>query len=84
MIDAELASLAIEPTDRASVNRVVNDIAGPGGLTSQGAALMNSYASGGFDLLLEEYREDEPRTVEEFLPRYLLILDAASLVRRLT
>jgi len=81
MIDAELVRLGIEPTDRASVNRIVNEIAGPGGLTSQGAARMNNYASGGFDLLIEEYREDEPRTAAEFLPRYLRILDAASGMR---
>jgi hypothetical protein len=78
MIDAELSGLGVEPTDRASVNRVVSDLAGPGGLTPDGARRMDGYASGGYDLLIERYDEDEPRTFEEFLPRYLRILAAAA------
>lgn len=77
MIDAELEYLGVSLSDRTSVNRVVSDLAGPGGLTDLGAERMNAYASGGYDLLLEQYREDEPHTMEEFLPRYLNILAAA-------
>lgn len=78
MIDAELARVGVEPTDRHSVNRVVSEIAGAGGLTPEGARRMDAYASGGYDLLLERYNEDEPRTVDEFLPRYLSILADAT------
>jgi hypothetical protein len=36
---------------------------------------MNEYASGGFDELITRYEGDEPWNLEEFMPRYLRILD---------
>jgi len=78
MIDAELSRLGVGLADRASVNQIVTEIAGPGGLTQSGAHRMDGYSSGGYDYLTERYQEDEPRSWEEFLPRYLRILAAAA------
>jgi hypothetical protein len=78
MIDAELSRLGVDLADRVSVNRVVSEVASTSGLTADGARRMDGYASGGFDLLLETYDDDEPRSLEEFLPRYLRIWASVS------
>lgn len=75
ILAAELKRDAIDVSDRSSVNDVVNDLAGPAGLTSRGVAVMNEYASGGFDVLQQRYPGDEPWGLDEFLPRYAVLLD---------
>lgn len=75
MLAAELARTDIDITDRTSVNRVVNELAGVGGVTTAGVAVMNEYASGGFDELIMKYQGSEPYDLDEFMPRYLQILD---------
>lgn len=76
MLAAELRRTDIDVTDRASVNDIVNEMAGPGGLTAAGVNMMNEYASGGFDVLITRYEGQEPWSLDEFMPRYLRILDA--------
>lgn len=75
MLAAELKRAEIDLTDRVSVNRVVNELAGVGGATTSGVAIMNEYASGGFDELIMRYQGREPWGLDEFMPRYLQILD---------
>ncbi len=75
MLAAELRGVDIDVTDRASVNEIVNDLAGVGGLTTAGVNVMNEYASGGFDELITRYEGQEPWSLDEFMPRYLRILD---------
>lgn len=75
MLSAELRRAGVDVTDRSSVNDIVNSLAGPGGLNAAGVATMNEYASGGFDVLITRYEGEEPWNLEEFMPRYLRILD---------
>lgn len=86
MLAAELRRADIDVADRASVNEIVNGLAGSGGLNAAGATVMNAYASGGFDVLIARYEGEEPWNLDEFLPRYLRILDdlmnGSELVRR--
>jgi hypothetical protein len=75
MLAAELRGAGVNVTDRTSVNDIVNGLAGAGGLNAAGVATMNEYASGGFDVLITRYEGEEPWNLEEFMPRYLHILD---------
>jgi hypothetical protein len=75
MLAAELRRAQIDLGDRASVNQVVSDLAGIGGLTAAGVSVMNGYASGGFDKLMTLYDGEEPWSLEEFMPRFLRILE---------
>lgn len=75
MLAAELRREEIDVSDRTSVNEVVSALAGVSGLTSAGVNVMNEYASAGFDVLMTSYDGEEPWTLEEFMPRYLRILE---------
>lgn len=75
MLASELRRAGVDVTDRSSVNDIVNSLAGVDGLNAAGIATMNAYASGGFDVLITRYRGDEPWNLEDFMPRYLRILD---------
>lgn len=75
MLAAELRGAGVDVADRASVNDIVNSLAGVGGINAAGVATMNAYASGGFDVLITRYEGEEPWNLEEFMPRYLRILD---------
>lgn len=75
MIVAEMRRDRVDVRDRVSVNVIVNALAGSGGLTSTGVQRMNEYSSGGYDVLRELYDGGEPWKLEDFMPRYLRILD---------
>lgn len=75
MLAAELRRVEVDVTDRASVNEIVNNLAGVGGLTAAGVNVMNEYASGGFDELRIRYEGQAPWSLDEFMPRYLRIVD---------
>jgi hypothetical protein len=75
MLAAELRRAGIDVTDRPSVNEIVNGLAGAGGINAAGVYVMNEYASGGFDELITRYEGEGPWNLDEFMPRYLRILD---------
>lgn len=74
LLRVELAHFGIELEDRDDVRDSLDRLVGPSGLTAHGVSRLNAYASGGFDLLIEQYGEAQPYTPEEFLPRYVEIL----------
>ncbi len=66
----EIGSLGIKINERSSVNAKINELVDPlsqSRLSSEGESLMNRYAHGGFETLTEWF-EDQPRTLEIFLP----------------
>ena len=71
-----LKHMGLSIEDRRDVNRIVAEIFGSEGLSSDGVALLNQYASGGFDFLLERYGNEPPRSIEEFLPRFVNLISA--------
>ena len=72
LISTELALAGIDLNERDAVNRTISRLVTPEGLshlTDDGVRLMNRYASGGFEALIEHF-EDRPRTIETFLRTY--------------
>ena len=72
LISTELATAGINLEERDSVNRTIARLITPSAeshLTDEGTKLMNRYAHGGFEALLE-YFNDRPRTIETFLRTY--------------
>jgi hypothetical protein len=74
---AQMAKVGYRVEDRKAVQRLLTQLINPRapGLGPEGVTLLNRYASGGFDLLVERYGDVAPRTPEEFLPRYAKLLD---------
>lgn len=80
LIDAELRLLlgrGVTVQDKPSVHKKVSELLAATGssthLSSAGAARMNEYASGGFDLLAERM-SDKPRRLETFLRAYAKLI----------
>jgi hypothetical protein len=72
LISTELSLAGIDLNERDAVNRTISRLVTPEGashLTDEGARLMNRYANGGFEALIEHF-EDRPRTIETFLRTY--------------
>jgi len=78
LLRAELVHFGIELDDRDDVRKNLGRLVGPSGLTTHGVNRLNAYASGGFDLLVQQYGDVQPFTPEEFLPRYVRILETAA------
>ena len=74
LLIAELTRFGTGPRDRVEVRRLLSDLVEPGGLSAEGVARLNEYASGGFDHLQEVYGDIKPMAPEEFLPRFADIL----------
>lgn len=74
---AQMARVGYRVEDRTEIQRLLSQLINPRAqaLGPEGVDLLNRYASGGFDLLLERYGDAAPRTPEEFLVRYSKILD---------
>jgi len=80
LIDAELRSIlgrGVTAQDKPAVHRQVSQLLTATGssthLSNIGAARMNEYASGGFDLLAERMA-DKPRKLETFLRAYAKLI----------
>lgn len=77
LIDCDLRDRGIAVTDKASVQKVVSELLAASGssthLSTTGAARMNEYASGGFDVLAERIA-DRPHKLETFLRSYAKVL----------
>lgn len=72
LISTELTVAGINYDERDSVNRTIARLITPSAeshLTDDGTRLMNRYAHGGFEALVEQF-EDRPRTIETFLRTY--------------
>jgi hypothetical protein len=88
LIDAELSDLlgrAVTSKDKPAVHRAVSELLTADGasthLSPTGAARMNEYASGGFDLLFERMI-DKPRRLETFVRSYAKLLADVEAERR--
>ena len=68
LILAEMRRMGIELKDRHDMSRLVEKMLCPSGLSNEGVAKCDSYASGGYELLVEKFTT--PYSIEEFLPRY--------------
>jgi hypothetical protein len=77
LVDCDLRDRSISVTDKAAVQKVVAELLTASGasthLSSAGAARMNEYASGGFDVLFERM-VDKPRKLETFLRAYAKLI----------
>ncbi|WP_321920306.1 hypothetical protein [Paraburkholderia tropica] len=77
LIDCDLRDRGISVTDKAAVQKVVSELLTATGasthLSLTGAARMNEYASGGFDVLFERM-VDKPRKLETFLRGYAKLI----------
>jgi len=73
LIDCDLRDRGISVTDKTAVQKVVSELLTATGasthLSTVGAARMNEYASGGFDVLVERL-VDKPHKLETFLRGY--------------
>lgn len=68
----ELRSLGVNFSERETLHNQISrlvDSRAPSRLSSEGMRRMNEYSYGGLDVL-KEWFEEEPRSLEEFLPRY--------------
>ncbi len=77
LIDCDLRDRGISVTDKAAVQKVVSELLTATGasthLNATGAARMNEYASGGFDVLVERM-VDKPHKLETFLRGYAKLI----------
>jgi hypothetical protein len=75
VIIAELQKARIDLTEKSAVREVISRIVAPGetGLTDNGVKLLNQYASGGYDYLIETGAL-KPETREEFMLSYANII----------
>ncbi|WP_397584898.1 hypothetical protein [Sphingorhabdus sp.] len=75
IIIAELKKSYIDLNEKSAVREVISRIVAPGdtGLTDNGIKLLNQYASGGFDYLIET-GVPKPETREEFMLSYVNII----------
>ena len=77
LIHAETVKLGIDLSDKDGVRSVVRqilDASTPTGLSDEGARLMNEYASGGFDVILEN-KIPPPYSATEFFQSYKQLVD---------
>ncbi len=68
----ELKEFGIDLKDRSAVNTKINELVDPlsvSHLSGEGEATINRYAHGGFETLTEWF-DDQPRTLEIFLPLF--------------
>lgn len=77
LIDCDLRDRGISVTDKAAVQKVVSELLTATGasthLSTAGAARMNEYASGGFDVLVERL-VDKPHKLETFVRGYAKLI----------
>ena len=79
LLRAELARFGLDIKDKSSIRTCLQQLLDPSStnkLTSAGMSALNEYASGGFDLLVENIH-DKPRNGPEFLITYNRILQSA-------
>ena len=72
LIRQELRRFKIKLDNQSGVRKKIGELIlakSPSCLTDEGVKLMNAYASGGYEVLLE-YFDDRPRTVETFIRNY--------------
>jgi hypothetical protein len=72
LIREELKRFKIRLDDQQGVRKKIRELVkadSPSYLTDDGVKLMNAYASGGYEVLLE-YFDDRPRTLETFIRNY--------------
>jgi hypothetical protein len=77
LISTELSVAGIDLNERDAVNRTISKLVTPdttSKLADEGVRLMNRYASGGFEALIEHF-DDRPRTIETFLRTYHSIIE---------
>ena len=74
---AELKAIGCELDERDEVRRQLARLVGPGGVSNDGVAVLNGYASGGFDYLQERYGDLPPYSAEAFLPAFVELLTGA-------
>lgn len=72
IILAEMKRWGIELQNRHDLSKLIDQLLCPSGLSNDGVAICDSYASGGFELLIAEF--PRPYSLEEFLPRYQAFL----------
>jgi hypothetical protein len=79
IIISELKKARIDLNEKSAVREVISRIVAPGdtGLTDNGIKLLNQYASGGFDYLIEA-GVPRPETREEFMLTYVNIIKNCS------
>lgn len=79
IIISELKKARIDLNEKSAVREVIGRIVAPGdtGLTDNGIKLLNQYASGGFDYLIET-GVPKPETREEFMLSYVNIIKDCS------
>jgi hypothetical protein len=77
LVDCDLRDRGISVTDRMAVQKVVSELPTANGASSHlspaGAARMNEYASGGFDVLFERM-VDKPHKLETFIRGYAKLI----------
>lgn len=76
LLMAQMSRVGYRAEDKKEIQRLLGQLVDPRAqaLGSEGAGILNRYASGGYDLLIERYGDVPPRAVEDFLPRYTDIL----------
>lgn len=78
-LSRELRSLGIDFSDRETLHSQISrliDSRATSRLSSEGMRRMNEYSYGGLDVI-KEWFEEEPQSLEEFLPRYYRYLKGA-------
>src|SRR5262245_36477522 len=73
LLTTDLKDRAIELDERDSVYRSVAKLVrsdSPSSMSDEGVKLMNQYAHGGFDVLVEQFGGERPRSIEVCLRRY--------------
>lgn len=76
LIKAELKKYAVEISEKDQVYKILAEMIDPDSstkLTEQGLNKLNEYASGGYDVLSEEFPA-KPYSTEEFLRTYTLLI----------
>lgn len=78
-LSRELRSLGVNFSDRETLHSQISrliDSRATSRLSSEGMRRMNEYSYGGLDVI-KEWFEEEPQSLEEFLPRYYRYLKDA-------
>lgn len=71
---SELNRLGYGLDEREEIEEVLSKLLDKNGLNNEGVIELNAYASGGFEILLEDYGDAVPYSTEEFLPKYVKLL----------
>jgi hypothetical protein len=80
-LSQELRSLGVDFSDRETLHDQISyliDSMKPSRLSSEGMRRMNQYSYGGL-VVLKEWFDEKPRSLEEFLPHYYRYLKASQL-----